>query len=140
MVAAFRLSRGSQKEGLGKNEGEKPSLGPKIPLQITPKLFAMHAYEAAECRVTVLCCSPPSRPKVSAHLPDIPPSKSGRRFLAGKQPFQAPEDRIRNKTRLQENLLRTEGTRRGLSLHPGSQQKNKRLGNVVLFKTRLECP
>lgn len=116
-------------------------MGPKIPLQITPKLFAMHAYEAAECRAKGLCCSPPSRPKVFAHLPDIPPSKNGHRFLAGKQPFQAPEDRIRNKTRLQENLLRTEGTRRGLSLYPGSQQKNKRrLGNVVLFKTRLECP
>lgn len=32
-------------------------MGPKIPLQITPKLFAMQAYEAAQCRVKV-CAIP----------------------------------------------------------------------------------
>lgn len=65
------------KAGFRKREGENhPSLGPKIPLQITPKLFAIHPYKAVQHRAEQRFCVVPSiYTQVFAHLPYIPPSK-----------------------------------------------------------------
>lgn len=102
MAAASGLSCGSKTKGFGQKYNPNGySLGPKIPLQITPKFFTTHTSRAAHCKAKVLCRIPfypnPSDLQPLPYSPDPLKTKSFR-FLAGKQHLQAPEDRIRNKS------------------------------------------
>lgn len=60
MAAASGLSCGSRKKGFGQKQISPSgySLGPKIPLQITPKLFTTHTHRAAHSKAKVLCRVP----------------------------------------------------------------------------------
>lgn len=82
-------------------------------------------------------------PKAFAHLPSIPPSKNVQidPWLGNNlfRPLRADSEMRHDFKKL--CLEQKEQGERSFTLPRDSAEKQKRsLGNVVLFKTRLECP
>lgn len=103
MAAASGLACGSKKGFGQKHIPSGYSLGPKIPLQITPKFFTTQTHiESSTLQGKGFVQSTlPSQPTPVTSNPCLildPHKTKSFRLLAGKQHLQAPEDRIRNKS------------------------------------------